>query len=859
MAVAQVDKRQSVADMWSMARQHDPQLTTYRAKRDQHSTPEPFGRIDIPATGQLFVVQQHAARHLHFDLRLEVNGVLKSWAVPKGPSDDPKDKRFAVETEDHPLDYADFEGEIPAGNYGAGHVIVWDRGRYTALKDFADGYAKGKLLFDLYGCKLSGRWTLVRLKTRASTGKEWLLIKEHDAYVAANGPSYEHGSILSGLTVAELENPKRKGAALRRAALRLNDTKPVSASGVPGKPMLASAGEASDRKGWLWELKYDGYRILAAKNRGEVTLFTRNGKVVSERFPEVCQVVAHLPVSECVIDGELVVNDAGGRPNFALMQQRARLANTHLIARAAVLQRATYYCFDLLQIQEIDLRDAPLKQRKQMLRRLLPSHSVLTYSEHVVAAGRETFAAARALGVEGVVGKRVNSRYRAGRSGDWVKVRAQRAGEFVVLGWSPTKSHASDIGAIALGEYRGGVLSYAGHAGSGLGQEVRADLVRRMKNIGRKTSPLSAGSKSVDKPTHWVRPNLVVEVSFTEYTPLGLLRHPSVVRVRDDKTATECVGGFDDVGGSLDGASSGPIDKVVVTNPDKIFFPDPNFTKADLVAYYRRIAPWIQPYLQDRPIVLTRFPDGVAGKSFYQRDVPDYVPDWIRRAALWSDSTQREINYFVVNSAEDLAYLANMGTLPIHVWHSRVADLEHPDWCVLDLDPKGAPFTDVVKLAQTIGDIAQEIGVPSYPKTSGASGLHVLLPLSGRLTHEQSRTLGELLARLVVDRHPDIATVARSVRARNKKVYVDYLQNGHGQLIAAPFCVRAEAAANVSMPLKWREVNAGLRNARYHIGNAVRRMQRLRLDPGRGVLTDEPDLERGLARLAEMLGQSGQD
>lgn len=828
-------------------------LDTYRSKRNPGKTPEPFGRLHIPPTGKLFVIQQHAARHLHWDFRLEVDGVLKSWAVPKGPSDDPSDKRFAVQTEDHPLDYADFEGHIPQGNYGAGHVIVWDRGRWQSIGDFAQGLQKGKLLFDLEGCKMQGRWTLVRLKNTRSKpnpdGKEWLLIKERDAYATDTGNTLGDTSVLSGLSVKQLAKPSAYRAALRRALNKTAHSAPRAANQIAIKPMLATTAEAFDRAGWIWEFKYDGYRIIARKDASEVSLITRNGHKITDRFPEICQVLAHLPVEELVIDGELVVNQAG-RPNFSLMQTRARSTSIHQVAKASIELPATFYAFDALQVEGFDLRQCELLQRKQILRKILPATSAIVYSEHVPTQGLQTYATARALGIEGVVGKKSASPYRAGRSSEWIKARIQRSGDFVVVGWSAASGNREDIGSLALAEYRGGLLCYAGHAGSGLSAVLRKQLAQQVKKLARKTCALDEIPKT-NKATHWLTPRLVVEVGFTEYTPFGHLRHPSILRVRDDKPAAECISHFDLAESAVE--LPAPTVNVIVTNADKTFFPQPGFSKGDVVDYYRKISRWMLPYLKDRPIVLTRFPDGIEGKSFFQRDVPDYVPDWIQREVLWSDSTEKEVNYFVVRSTEDLAYLANMGTLPIHMWHSRTSNLDKADWCVMDLDPKTAPFADVVTLAHCIGEIADSVDLPAYPKTSGASGLHVLIPLGEQLTHEQSRTLGELIARIVVTRHPDIATIARSLRSRKNKVYVDYLQNGHGRLIVAPFSVRAEPAASVSMPISWREVNSGLTNSRFHIGNAPRRMQRLKQDPLLQVLTQPPDLVRSLRKLAELL------
>ena len=832
-----------------MANLNDPKLKEYRAKRDADQTPEPFGRIHIPATGKLFVVQQHHASHEHFDLRLEVDGVLKSWAVPKGPSDDPKDKRFAIETEDHPLDYADFEGEIPAGNYGAGHVIVWDRGRYTFKEDFAEGFKRGKLLFTVDGYKMQGTWTLVRLKTKDATGREWLLIKERDQHVSDDGCSFEDQSVLSGLTVTQLKKNRSNKAAINRKLNKLKQAQKAPIAKTRTVPMLATADEPHNRKGWLWELKYDGYRILAYKNHGDVRLITRNGYNLADRFPEICQVLTHLPETSFIMDGELVAHTEDGRPSFAMMQTRARSTSQSQVSKAAIEQPAKFYVFDLLHLGEHDLRSCKLTARKELLALLCPSHSALVFSEHIWQQGIATFQAAKELGVEGVVGKRADSHYQHGRSGDWIKVRNNRTQEFVIVGWSNTKN-GNDIGSLALAEYRGGELCYAGHAGSGLNQRWRDDLAKKFKSAARKTSPLPA---PIEKATHWLSPKWVVEVSYTEYTPKGHLRHPSLVRLRDDKKPEDCLSTFDLVSPNPAAITSEPIATVVTTNPEKIFFPEADKSKQDLVSYYRAIAPWMLPYLEQRPLVLTRYPDGIHGKSFYQRDIPDYVPDWIQRETLWSESTEKDVQYFVARTAEDLAYLANMGTIPVHMWHATTRNLDHPDWCILDLDPKQAPFSDVITLAKEIRALTEELNLPSYAKTSGASGLHVLIPLARQLTHDQSQTLGELLARVIVERHPDIATITRAVRGRGKKVYVDYLQNGHGRLIVAPYSVRAEPAASVSMPIKWSEVNGRLKNQNFHIGNAIARMKRLGDDPLKRVLTDEPDLLPALEKLAKLL------
>ncbi len=829
-------------------------LQTYRDKRLADRTPEPFGRTLVPATGKLFVVQQHRASHMHWDLRLEIDGVLKSWAVPKGPSADMRDKRFAALVEDHPLDYANFEGTIPAGNYGAGEVIVWDRGRWTPLADVRDGLKKGKLLFELQGFKLRGRWTLVRMKgpkqrRLSEDGKEWLFIKERDQHEGTE-TTYSDRSVLSGLTVTELAAPEQVSRRLHASAGRLKGARPLKGA-IPPKPMLATAGEAFDRRDWLFELKYDGYRLLIDKHADGVVLRSRNGHDLTASFPEIAASASRLPVNDYLMDGELVVLNTAGVPDFSLLQSRAKLSGELEVARRAIELPCTFFAFDLLSLGATDLRDVPLLRRKGLLEKLLPPAGALRFSDHVAGEGRATFAAARELGLEGIVGKQQDSRYEAGRSSSWIKVRHARTADFAVLGWTPNRSNSNDIGALALGENRNGEFVYVGRAGSGLNAELRRELSDRFVKAAAAEAPAGVPAGQARR-VHWLAPSVAVEVSYKEYTRDGHLRHPVIVRLRNDKAAAECTGGYDDPGALT--LTAAPEPEVQITNPEKVFFPERGLKKVDLTRYYEKIARWMLPYLKDRPIVLTRYPDGIHGKSFYQRDAPDFVPAWIRREVLWSEHAEREVRYFIIESAAALKYLANLGTLPIHTLHSTVLDLEHPDWCVLDLDPKSAPFRDVVTLAQAIGSLADELGLPAYPKTSGKSGLHLVIPLARQLNHDHARTLAELMARVIVSRYPDIATVARSLKAREGKVYVDFGQNGQGRVLVAPFSVREEEAASVSMPLRWSEVNGRLANGNYHITNAVRRMQRLDEDPLRPVLDDRPDLERALQRLAEIAG-----
>jgi len=664
-------------------------LSAYRAKRSLDRTPEPGARARPEAgSGGLFVVHKHAATHLHYDLRLELDGVLKSWAVPKGPSPDPKDKRLAVHVEDHPLEYGDFEGVIPEGNYGAGGVIVWDRGSWVPKEDPDAGLVKGKLLFELRGYKLRGVWTLVKLKKSV---KDWLLIKERDGY-AATGVEYPEESVLSGLTVEALRDAPARAAALRKEIVRLG-ARAGAVDVTTAETMLAEIRERPfSRRGWVFEPKLDGYRLRVARGPDGARLVSRKGHDLAGAFPEVARAVAALPYA-CVLDGEVVVLDDAGRPSFQKLQGRARLARPVEIRRAAVQTPATLYVFDVLGFEGYDLRPLPLLKRKGVLRKFLPPTGPLRYLEHFATQGETLFDEAATLGFEGIVAKKADAPYRAGRSDAWLKVRRDRTDDFVVVGFTSPRGSRSGFGALDLGAFVDGELRYVGRVGSGFtASQIRS--VAAELEAARRDRPAFTGPAPKDEAHTWVEPALVVEVRYKEWTGEGLLRQPVFLRFRDDKPPAECVvsrptDATDPVPEPPPPAS--PPRTVAFTNLDKVFWPVERYTKGDLIEYYRAISPWLLPYLKDRPVVMTRFPDGIEGKSFFQKDAPGFAPEWMRRERMWSEDTQREIDYFVCDSLEALLYIANLGTIPLHIWGSRVATLEHPDWCILDLDPKEAP------------------------------------------------------------------------------------------------------------------------------------------------------------------------
>jgi bifunctional non-homologous end joining protein LigD len=857
-------------------------LETYRRKRSVEHTPEPAGTV-AARDGHTYVMHKHDATRLHFDLRLEFAGVLKSWAVPRGPSRNPADKRVAVFVEDHPIEYAEFEGVIPEGNYGAGAVIVWDRGVYVPLEDFDEGFEKGKLLFELKGYKLRGRWTLVKIK---KSEKDWLLIKERDSYASENGEDFPQDSVLSGLTVEEMGAGSDRAQRIRARLAELDA--PVRQVDADAVDLMLAESRTQPFSGddWVFELKYDGYRMVAQAGNDEGRLRTRNGRDATASFPEIARALRALPYGHVVMDGEVVVHDEAGLPSFQRLQKRARISHPIDVRRAAAELPATLYLFDLLAFGDRDLRSLPLSERKALLREILPNAGPLRFADHVEEQGEAFYAGVERMGLEGMVAKRASSPYRGGRRPEWVKVRASPTDDFVVVGHTRPKGSRGGFGSLHLATHVNGELTYTGTAGSGFTDRQLRETHSLLQTM-RREDPPCIGAPAGKEHT-WVEPRLVCEVRYVEVTEEGLLRQPVFVRFRDDVRPEDVVrrnatGDADDGpamdAGPADGerdveptdgdpdsdaadidasaddsaafdvAQERVVKRVAFSNLDKVFWPVEGYTKGDLVAYYRSIAPWILPYLRDRPVVLTRFPDGIEGKSFFQKDAPAFAPEWLRTETIYSDQSERDLRYFVCDDEPSLLYLANSATIPLHVWASRIGSLELPDWCILDLDPKEAPFDDVIEVARFLHGLCEEIELPAFVKTSGSSGLHVLVPLGRQLTFDQTRTMGELIARVAVAELPDIATITRIPSKREGKVYVDYLQNGHGKLLVAPFCVRPLPGAPVSTPLDWKDVKTGLDIRAFTIRSVPRRFERRKHDPLRPLLVLRPDLVRALERL----------
>lgn len=867
-------------------------LGKYRSKRSADRTPEPFGGA-VRAHGSqargIFVVQKHAARRLHYDFRLEMEGVLRSWAVPKGPSLNPADKHLAVAVEDHPLEYGDFEGVIPEGNYGAGAVIVWDRGEWSA-QDFtgnaADAVRAGKLDIVLRGFKLNGAYTLVRTGGRRTSDpkdeKNWLLIKKRDEFASSDDVLETHPrSVLSGLTIEEMRDAP---AAARKVAAYLarqhlgEFSKPLRRADFP--LMLSKlADKPFDSEKWLFELKYDGVRALAIRDVSSVQLFARSGTDITNRYPEVVLALKAHPFDRFVIDGEIVAINDDGNPDFQLLQTRMHVNDPRQIARLSYAVPVRYFVFDLLAFGSYDTRALPTEQRKQLLSELIMGDGPVRYCDHVVARGTDFYQAVAEHDLEGMIAKLRSAPYRGARNGDWLKIKCPLVRNFVIGGYTDPAGTRTHFGALLLGQYEpGGTLRYTDKVGTGFNRDTLRKIHAMLLERGQSTSPFRKAlfeEPVTEKGARFVRPELVAKIRFSEWTDHGGVRQASFLGLVEGGDPRQCVYGGPGAlsnpaneaiaeikpGENPDGLErNGKVEQPIatLTNPEKVFWPKEQYTKGDLVAYYRSISKWMLPYLKDRPVMLTRFPDGIDGKMFYQKDAPAFVPSWIRTAKIYSEDSQREIAYFILDSEEAIAYVANLAAITIHIWSSRVTSLEHPDWLLFDIDPKGSTTRAAVQVAQEVAGILRQVGMEPSLKTSGQMGLHVVVGLASKYTYEQARMFSELVAQTVVDRIPEIATINRNPGTRKGRVYIDYLQLGHGKTIAAPFSVRPVPGAPVSAPLSWAELKPTLDPVSYNIKNMVARMTRLRRDPFLEALTKHASLEEPIHRLEPLLSETKQ-
>ncbi|MCC6857615.1 MAG: DNA ligase D [Bryobacterales bacterium] len=835
-------------------------LEEYARKRSFSKTPEPRPAVE-PSSGSRFFVQRHDATRLHYDFRLEIDGVLKSWAVPKGPSLDPADKRMAVHVEDHPLDYGNFEGNIPAGNYGAGSVMLWDRGTYELIGDAAaaEQLRRGDLKFRLHGVKLNGSFALVHMKGRGK-GNDWLLIKKKDEY-AVPGWDIESqaASVLTGRTQEQIakELPAREPAG-----------KPAAQSPMPRgiEVMKAFLAEAPPREGgWIYEIKWDGVRSLCYVENGAVRLVSRNGNVMDRQYPELSVLPHQVSARTAVLDGEIVALDPKGRPSFALLQNRITQSDPNSIAHLSRSKPVVLYLFDLLYADGEDLRDQPLLERKQRLASIVKPGGVIRISEHFPGSADLLLEAARENGLEGIVAKRAQSRYESQRSRDWLKIKVVSQQEFVICGF--TEGEREHFGSLVLGVHRDGRLEYVGCVGSGFDQKLMEAVHRLLEPLVTTRPPFETDPK-IGRRVTWVRPELVCEVRFASWTEDGRLRAPVFLGLRPDADPAETI---EEAAGAATAAeppaSPGPLlpgDKEEVsltiegrrlkfTNLNKVWFPREGYAKRDIVNYYDAVSALILPHLRDRPLSLKRYPNGIESEYFFQKNTPEGYPKWLRVEPIPSEHNQAPIHYIVGTGRAMLLYLANLGCIDQNPWMSRMGSLEHPDFILIDLDPQTAEFRLVVEAAQLVRRKLDSIELEGYPKTTGGDGLHVYVPVEPVYSYEQTRGFAEVLARLLAAERPDLFTTPRPVARREKgRIYFDYLQNGMSKTIAAPYVARAYPGAPVATPLEWREVTPGLSPQQFNIRNAPDRFARAG-DLFRGVLEKPQRLEPALEKLDELV------
>ena len=766
-------------------------LGQYRRKRDPARTPEPFSGHGGKTGGPIFVVQRHDARRLHYDFRLERAGVLASWAVPKGVPLEPGGRALAVHVEDHPLEYAGFAGEIPKGQYGAGSVEIWDDGTYELLEEKPNG----QLTVRLHGRRLTGEWTLVPARLDGKD-ENWLLIRR-TGEATAGSPHGEYAPMLA-----------------------------TPAEDVPGG------------SGWLFEVKFDGYRALASVTGGDVRLRSRNGNDLTERFAAVAaQVARAVKTPSAVLDGEVCRLDPTGRASFS------------------ELQRGTgplvYYVFDLLEADGVPLVDLPLTERRARLRELLDGRNRTVLWSEDFADGRALLRAAGEQGLEGVVAKRVESRYLPGRrTREWLKVKVQREQEFVVAGYTRGAGRrARTFGSLVLGVYEGEELRYVGNVGTGFDDAEIRKLLGLLEPLHRDDAPFREIPKLPRirrSDVQWVEPRLVAEVRFGEWTHDGHLRHPAYLGLRDDKDAGDVV------------AERPPIESVVrrgrrelrLSNLDKLFWPDEGITKGDLLGYYQATASVLLPHLRSRPFTMRRYPDGASGKAFFQKDAPKHMPEWIKTYEA-TVSPGKVVRFPVVDDELALLWMVNMGCIDMNAWYSRVDRPDRPDFVLFDLDPTPeVPWSQTIQVALVLRALLDALGLRSFPKTSGGKGFHVLVPIERRSTYADTRRFAEVVAGAIVRAHPELATTEWS-KARRRGVLVDANQNGEGKTIASVYSVRPHPGAPVSTPLRWDEVDETLDPAGFTMDVVLGRVRR-HGDLYEGVLTTRQSLSKALKELSNL-------
>jgi bifunctional non-homologous end joining protein LigD len=876
-------------------------LAEYNKKRDFNKTKEPKGKIKKGGKQLHFVIQKHAASHLHFDFRLEIDGVLVSWAVPKGPSADPSVKRLAMHVEDHPMDYIDFEGTIPQGEYGGGTVMVWDTGTYLAegSNDVAESekmlrkmHKEGNIKIVLSGKKLMGSYHLVQMHGK---DKEWLLMKAKDEY--ADKKAFDQKSVLTGRTLEEISGDKKSDVwqsdhknnkSSKKNILEdvEESTKPEIDNGFTAndvadakklkvfpnewKPQLATLGEEiPEGRDWIYETKYDGYRALVMIDKQKTELVSRNGLSFNKKYAPLLKAFSGIK-DDIILDGEIVVEDDKGISHFQWLQYFAENPDRG---------KLKIYVFDILYFNGFDLTPLTLLQRKKILKALLPQSDEIIYSDHI-NNGKMALAKVKKAGGEGLIAKKADSTYHINkRSKDWLKIKVTKEQEMVVGGFTDPKGSRTGFGSLLLGYYKDGSLIYSGKVGTGFNEDSLADLHEKLKKLERKTSPFKSVPHKLSK-SHWISPELVAQIKYSEWTETNSLRHPVFIALRNDKDAEDVVKEISSLtpkGGTASGNEKKPAeksavkpkamkeeksaaekkdvpkktttkeatvtkkaasktatpktkkgwdtDKVEVTHPEKVFWPEQGITKGDVIKYYDEMADYILPYIKDRPQSMRRTPDGIVKEGFFQKNVAGMVPDWAVTEKIHSESTKEDIEFLICNDKETLIYMANLGCIEINPWSSRVGALDNPDYIIFDLDPNQVGIKELVITAKKVKEVLDSLGIKGYLKTSGGKGLHVFIPIKPKYTYEQSRDFSHIISQHVHAALPDITSLERMPKKRIGKVYLDFLQNGKGKTMACAYSLRPREGATASTPLEWDELTSKFDLKKYNIKTLPKRVK----------------------------------
>jgi bifunctional non-homologous end joining protein LigD len=846
-------------------------LKEYHRKRDFSRTQEPAGLKKLSeSTQHLFVVQKHAASHLHYDFRLELEGVLKSWAVPKGPSLDPKVKHLAMHVEDHPVEYAFFEGTIPQGEYGGGTVMIWDIGKWQPLDENpVQAYHKGDLNFVLLGKKLNGRWKLIRLKKQTQKNKTaWLLFKVNDDY---SHPETEYGITtekpLSAVSKRSMEQiaddndriwtkegeVKSTSKTKSRLNLSLKNLVGVRKTLMPAAitPELATLVVMPPRSDdWLHEIKWDGYRLITKIHAREIRLMTRRNKDWTKQFPSIVTALRAGKFNDIVLDGEVVALDENNKTNFQVLQNS--------MEDESLQANLIYYVFDILYINGFDLQNVPLIKRKEILAKIFQHKNLspeIKYNDHVVGKGDEVFKHACDLQLEGIISKRINSRYVQKRTREWLKAKCIRRQEFIVGGFTDPKSSRQHFGALLLGYYdQNKKLIYCGRVGTGFTQASLKEVGSILKTYQQPENPFNYFPERITKDIHWVRPSLVAEIEYLEMTSDGILRHPSFKGLRQDKNPKNVILEIPREASAMDSkdVSSKPKENSRFTNLSRVFYPEQGITKQNLLDYYELVADWILPHIKDRPLTLVRCPSGNHENCFYQKHMNERVPKGIKKIPITEHGKAEP--YIYLDSLEGLQGLVQLSVLEIHPWGSTIENIEYPDRIIFDLDPApDVEWDEVVQCAKLLREFLNFLELKSYVKTTGGKGLHIVIPIMPTLSWKEVRNITKRMADLIVELKPQKYIATMSKTKRKGKIFIDYIRNTRGSTAIGAYSTRAKSEATIAVPLTWEELDSNIRSDTFNVLNIKERLNRLKKDPWVGFFKTKQSLNDKLVK--KLLGQ----